>query len=133
MSDNIREPSVTAAKRAVTVAVVGNVLEWYDFAVYGFLAAIIGKNLLGVVLIVAGLLLSLPGVPGQGVLTMLVGLLLLDIPGKRRFELALVRRKTVHRVINKLRARFDRAPLLVEPPAPEAPPDARAGADPEGE
>jgi MHS family proline/betaine transporter-like MFS transporter len=28
----------------VTAAVIGNVLEWYDFAVYGFVAAIIGKN-----------------------------------------------------------------------------------------
>lgn len=36
--------STTAARRAVSAAVVGNVLEWYDFAVYGFLAAIIGKN-----------------------------------------------------------------------------------------
>ncbi len=30
--------------RAVTAAIVGNVLEWYDFAVYGFVAGIIGKN-----------------------------------------------------------------------------------------
>ena len=44
MSDVKTEPSTSAARRAVTVAVVGNVLEWYDFAVYGFLAAIIGKN-----------------------------------------------------------------------------------------
>ena len=44
MSDVAQQSSNTAAKRAVTVAVVGNVLEWYDFAVYGFLAAIIGKN-----------------------------------------------------------------------------------------
>ncbi len=32
------------SRRAVTAAVIGNVLEWYDFAVYGFVAAIIGKN-----------------------------------------------------------------------------------------
>src|SRR5260221_7959069 len=31
-------------RRAVSAAVIGNVLEWYDFAVYGFMAAIIGKN-----------------------------------------------------------------------------------------
>jgi MFS transporter, MHS family, proline/betaine transporter len=31
-------------RRAVTAAVVGNVLEWYDFAVYSFLAGIIGKT-----------------------------------------------------------------------------------------
>jgi MFS transporter, MHS family, proline/betaine transporter len=29
-------------KRVVTAGVIGNVLEWYDFAVYGFLARIIG-------------------------------------------------------------------------------------------
>jgi MHS family proline/betaine transporter-like MFS transporter len=32
-------------KRAVLpAAVIGNVLEWYDFGVYGFVAAVIGKN-----------------------------------------------------------------------------------------
>lgn len=37
---------VTAAKArtAVAAAAIGNVLEWYDFAVYSFLAAIIGRN-----------------------------------------------------------------------------------------
>ncbi len=32
------------SRRAVTAAVIGNVLEWYDFAVYGFVAAYIGRN-----------------------------------------------------------------------------------------
>ena len=32
------------SRRAVSAAVIGNVLEWYDFGVYGFVAAIIGKN-----------------------------------------------------------------------------------------
>jgi len=32
------------SRKAVTAAVIGNVLEWYDFAVYGFVAAIIGRN-----------------------------------------------------------------------------------------
>jgi MFS family permease len=32
-----------SARRAVGAAVVGNVLEWYDFAVYGFMAGIIGR------------------------------------------------------------------------------------------
>src|SRR5215475_8057202 len=36
--------SSSQSRRAVTAAVIGNVLEWYDFAVYGFVAAIIGKN-----------------------------------------------------------------------------------------
>ncbi len=33
-----------AARRAIWVASVGNVLEWYDFSVYGFFAALIGRN-----------------------------------------------------------------------------------------
>jgi MFS family permease len=33
-----------SAARVVAAATAGNVLEWYDFAVYGFLAAIIGRN-----------------------------------------------------------------------------------------
>lgn len=37
-----RAPS--KARTAVAAAVVGNVLEWYDFAVYTFLAALIGRN-----------------------------------------------------------------------------------------
>ncbi|MFJ1260561.1 MFS transporter [Cupriavidus sp. CuC1] len=31
-------------RRAVTAAVVGNLLEWYDFAVYGYLATLIAKK-----------------------------------------------------------------------------------------
>jgi MHS family proline/betaine transporter-like MFS transporter len=32
------------SRKAVTAAVFGNVLEWYDFAVYGFLAAILARK-----------------------------------------------------------------------------------------
>jgi hypothetical protein len=31
-------------RQAVTAAVVGNLLEWYDFAVYGYLAIILAKK-----------------------------------------------------------------------------------------
>jgi MFS transporter, MHS family, proline/betaine transporter len=37
-------PTSAASRRAVTAAVIGNVLEWYDFAVYAYVAAIIGKQ-----------------------------------------------------------------------------------------
>jgi hypothetical protein len=73
-----------------------------------------GKNIAGVLLILIGVVLSLPGVPGQGLLTILVGLLLLDVPGKRRFELKILRRPAVLRNVNRLRARFHKEPLLVE-------------------
>jgi hypothetical protein len=72
------------------------------------------KNLAGVVLVVAGVLMSLPGVPGQGVLTILLGVMLLDFPGKRGLEARLVRRPRVFRSINALRARFDRPPLVLD-------------------
>src|SRR4029434_4373598 len=38
--------------------------------------AVILKNILGIILVVIGIILSLPGVPGQGVLTILIGLIM---------------------------------------------------------
>lgn len=76
--------------------------------------AIIGKNLLGVVLVVVGVLLSLPGVPGQGVLTILLGVMLLDFPGKPRFEHWIVSRPKVLHAINKLRHRFSKPELVLD-------------------
>ena len=74
---------------------------------------VILKNIAGALLILLGLLLSLPGVPGQGILTILIGVLLLNFPGKRRLERWLVSRPRVLPVINGLRARFGRPPLLL--------------------
>jgi hypothetical protein len=58
--------------------------------------------------------MSLPGVPGQGVLTILLGVMLLDFPGKRNLETRLVRQPRVFRSINALRARFDKPPLILD-------------------
>jgi hypothetical protein len=71
----------------------------------------IARNGLGLILVMAGLLLSLPGVPGQGVMTTLIGLLLIDFPGRRRLERALLRRPGVLPALNRLRARFGKPPL----------------------
>ncbi len=76
--------------------------------------AIIGKNLLGVVLVVAGILLSLPGVPGQGILTILLAVMLLDFPGRPRLEHWLVSRPRILRTINKLRHRFSKQALVLD-------------------
>jgi len=76
--------------------------------------AIIGKNLLGVVLVVLGVLLSLPGVPGQGVLTILLGVMLLDFPGKPRLEHWIVSRPKILQTINKLRHRFSKPKLVLD-------------------
>ena len=73
--------------------------------------AIIGKNLLGVVLVVLGILMSLPGVPGQGILTILLGIMLLDIPGRQKLERKIVSQPRVLKSINKLRHRFGKPEL----------------------
>src|SRR3954469_25920171 len=38
------EPTASQSRKAVSAAVVGNVLEWYDFAVYAFVAAILARK-----------------------------------------------------------------------------------------
>lgn len=75
---------------------------------------VFAKNLLGVVLVVLGILMSIPGVPGQGVLTILLGIMLLDFPGKRNLEHRLVSRPHVLNTINKLRHRFGKPKLVLD-------------------
>src|ERR1041384_4301780 len=43
-SGNIEIPQAGQTRRAVTEAVIGNVLEWYDFSVYAFVAVIIARK-----------------------------------------------------------------------------------------
>lgn len=75
---------------------------------------IFAKNLLGLLLVALGIIMSLPGVPGQGFLTILLGIMLLDFPGKRDLEARLVSRPRVFRAINSLRERFDKPPLMLD-------------------
>lgn len=77
-------------------------------------SAVILKNILGVVLIILGIILSLPGVPGQGILTILLGLIMLDIPGKRPIEAKIIQQPTVLAAVNKLRAKYDKPPLVLD-------------------
>ena len=74
-------------------------------------AALIGKNIGGVLLVALGIVLSLPGVPGQGLLTILLGVMLLDFPGKHRLEQKLLSRPSIVNAINGLRGRFGKPPL----------------------
>ncbi len=76
--------------------------------------ALIAKNLVGFFLIGLGVVLSLPGVPGQGILTILLGLIMIDIPGKRPLEAKIISRPPVLNAINKLRARYDKPPLILD-------------------
>ena len=74
-------------------------------------AKVIGKNIAGVLLVALGIVLSLPGVPGQGLLTVLLGIMLLDFPGRHRLEQKLLSKPSIVNTINRLRQRFDKPPL----------------------
>lgn len=87
---------------------------WTDRSSAIRVLGIIGKNALGLLLVVLGVLLSLPGVPGQGLLTILLGIMLLDFPGKRRLEYKLVSRPTILKTINSLRHRFGKPPMVLD-------------------
>ena len=74
-------------------------------------AGIIGKNLAGVILVGLGVVMSLPGIPGPGLVTILFGVMLVDFPGKRRLEHKIVSRPSVLKTINNLRKRFRKKPI----------------------
>ena len=76
-------------------------------------SGILIKNLIGLLLVIVGIIMSVPGVPGPGFLTILFGIALLDFPGKRRLEYKIVSRPKVYQAINALRRKFDRPPLVL--------------------
>jgi len=69
------------------------------------------KNLGGGVLVLVGLVLSIPGVPGQGLLMVLAGLMLLDLPGKYVLERKILFLGPVRHATTWLRRRWRRPPL----------------------
>jgi hypothetical protein len=78
------------------------------------IAGLVSKNLAGGLLVALGIVMALPGVPGQGLLTALIGLTLLNFPGKTDLERRLISRPAVLRTINRWRARFSRPPLVLD-------------------
>lgn len=82
------------------------------------LALRVGRTILGIFLILLGLVLSVPGVPGQGILTIIAGLFISELPGTQRLLRRILRSPKVRSAVNKLRARYKHPPL-VEPPPPE--------------
>jgi hypothetical protein len=75
------------------------------------LLALMGKNLIGYGLIVAGLLMLF--LPGQGILTLVMGLLLVDYPGKFRLERKLVKTPAIFNSLNWLRKKAKKPPLVI--------------------
>jgi hypothetical protein len=78
------------------------------------LLGVVLKNALGVLLVAIGIVLSLPGVPGQGLLTILLGIMLLDFPGRRKLETKLLSKPAILNTINKLRHKFGKPALVLD-------------------
>ena len=73
------------------------------------LAVIFGKNIIGLLLIIGGLLMLV--LPGQGLLTMVTGLLLINYPGKYRLERKLVSKPSIFTTLNWIRLKANKPPL----------------------
>lgn len=71
------------------------------------------KNVLGVLIVLVGVLMLV--LPGQGIITIVLGLGLVDFPGRRRLELAVLGRPGVFRGVNALRHKLGREPLELPP------------------
>lgn len=75
-------------------------------------AAFIIKNLIGFLLVIAGIVMIFT--PGPGVPTILLGLIMMDVPGKRPLEAKLIQRPLVLAAVNDLRAKYNKPPLIMD-------------------
>jgi hypothetical protein len=75
-----------------------------------YLVLIVLKNVLGILLLLAGVAMLV--LPGQGIITLLIGITLMNFPGKFALERQLVSRPKVFSVINWIRKRAGQPPLV---------------------
>jgi archaellum biogenesis protein FlaJ (TadC family) len=76
------------------------------------IVSLVGKNLLGWVLLLGGLIMLF--IPGQGLLTIAMGLLLMDYPGKFSLERKIVRKPKILNSLNWLRRKVNTPPLEID-------------------
>jgi len=69
------------------------------------------KNLAGFLLVIAGVIMALPMVPGPGVLLIFLGVSLVDIPPIRSLQRRFLRSRLVLNRVNALRARWKQPPF----------------------
>ena len=74
---------------------------------------LVGKNCLGWVLLVGGIIMLF--IPGQGLLTIAMGLLLMDYPGKFSLERKIASKPKILDSLNWLRAKGGAPALKVDP------------------
>jgi len=70
------------------------------------------KNLLGVLFLIAGFIMLF--IPGQGLLTIFIGITLINFPGKRKLERKLILHPKVLPIINSIRQKAGKTPLLLD-------------------
>lgn len=78
----------------------------------GGMALRIGKNILGWVLVVAGVAMLV--LPGQGIIAVLIGLMLVDFPGKFRVLKWIVKKDKVRNTLNWIRRKAGKPELEFE-------------------
>ena len=100
---NIPEDYFLESKRKST--------KWHEQKPILRLAVIFGKNIIGLLLIIGGLLMLV--LPGQGLLTIVTGLLLINYPGKYRLERKLVSKPSIFRTLNWIRIKANKPPLKI--------------------
>lgn len=74
---------------------------------------VVFKNLLGAALVMFGLIMSVPGIPGPGIMTIVIGLMLLDFADKRRWARWVISRPPILRAANSLRRQYGRPPFVM--------------------
>ena len=77
-------------------------------------ATLIIKNIVGAVVVAFGIVLTMPGIPGPGVLTILLGMMIMDFPRKRRLERWLIGRPSVFAAVNRLRNRYGKPAFILD-------------------
>lgn len=87
-------------------------LPWSNQHPVARLLLLFVRNMLGLVLIIVGFILLF--LPGQGILTILAGVLLLNFPGKFRFERWLISRPAILKSVNWLRLRNNKEIIALE-------------------
>jgi hypothetical protein len=81
---------------------------WRQMHPLGWVLLVV-KNIVGAALVLAGLVMLVT--PGPGWLALLIGLALVDLPGKRTVERKILRRPTILRLVDHMRAKAGQPPL----------------------
>lgn len=86
--------------------------DWKNYHPLVRISLLIGKNLLGIILLAGGVLMLF--IPGQGILTILAGLVMIDYPGKFYLERRIASLPSINRGINWLRKRRNKPPIIID-------------------